>query len=168
MEIYKFLETVNLLETNFKIQQRPGVDLDAILAIETKLNIQLPSDLVAFYLITNGIEGDDWIFNIVPIDELIKDQDAFGEYLLFAEYMIYTEICGLEIDRADHNRYKIFTWTGDPNSEKDISSAPSLPSKNFPGESLHKLLKSATSKTCSTRRLIASSIRITQWSSRAV
>lgn len=94
--------------TKFKISKKPGIQIKQLQEIENKFNIKLPNDLVEFYTSSNGLEGDDYIFNIVPVEKIEKDIDDLGSYLVFSEYMIYSETCGLEIDKIDNNKYRFF------------------------------------------------------------
>lgn len=110
MTIADFLTTINSTNTNFKIKTKSGISMTKIANIEKQLNVKLPDDVVSFYSATNGLEGDDWIFNIIPLNEAEKLKDEVGYYLAFAEYMIYSETCGLEINESDSNNYKFFIW----------------------------------------------------------
>ncbi len=111
MDIYELLNILNSNGTQFPLILKPGIDPIHLLEIENRFQIQLPSDLKIFYTSTNGLEGDDLIFNIIPIDQAEKQRDSVGEYINFAEYMIFSETCGLEINPHDNNKYKIFKVT---------------------------------------------------------
>lgn len=92
----------------YPIQKRKGANIKTIIGIEQQLRIHLPNDFVTFYLLTNGLEGDNLLFTICPIESLTKQQDQFGFYLEFAEYMINLETCGVELVENDKSNYKLF------------------------------------------------------------
>ncbi len=118
MTVAYFLDTIHSDDIKYPTWTKPGMSRTDISAIEQQLSVKLPDDLVDFYSFTNGVEGDDWIFNIIPLNEVEKLVDETGDYLVFAEYMIYSETCGLEIENTDRNKYKFFTWTKDVNDLK--------------------------------------------------
>jgi SMI1-KNR4 cell-wall len=93
---------------NHQLHPKTGIARENIREIEQKLNVQLPDDLVKFYQKTNGMEADEDIFSIIPLELVEKETDEIGEYLTFAEYLIYSEICGLRIDKKDRNKYCFF------------------------------------------------------------
>ena len=97
----------------YKFKLKKGVKNEKISEIEAKLATKLPSELKAFYAFSNGIEGSydepfTYLFNIISLEDILIQEDRFGEYLEFAEYMIYSEVCGLEIDKLDKNKYQFF------------------------------------------------------------
>jgi hypothetical protein len=115
MNISDFLDAINsMTTTKFKISKNPGIETKQLKEVENTLGIKLPNDLVEFYTSSNGVEGDDYIFNIVPFEKTEKDIDEMGTYLVFSEYMIYSETCGLEIDKIDPNKYKFFNTSTYP------------------------------------------------------
>lgn len=69
---------------------------------------------------SDGAEGDDFIFNIIPLSEVTKDYDNEGAYLEFAEYMIYSESCFLEINPSNKNYYRFFIHRANQNNRKSI------------------------------------------------
>jgi hypothetical protein len=109
MDILHFLETLKTANCNYPVTTKPGMPINQLRQTEQLLNIKLPFDLIKFYHATNGLEGDDWIFNIIPFEETTKDIDYDGLCIEFAEYMIYSEVCGLEISNTDTNQYRFFT-----------------------------------------------------------
>ena len=108
MQTSQLLDLINRSNGEVRLTKRRGLSIENIREIEKKLGIELPEELLQFYSISNGIQGDHWLFNIIPFDEVTKDIDHEGEYIVFAEYMIYSETCGLEIDPSNKNNYKIF------------------------------------------------------------
>ena len=109
MDIALFFDTLQQSDTKNKVEKRSGIAIKLLQEIEKKLDIQLPDDLVNFYTFSNGLDGDESIFNIIPLTEISKLKDNVGHYLEFAEYLIYSETCFLEIDPLDKNKYRIFT-----------------------------------------------------------
>ncbi|MDR6564241.1 MULTISPECIES: SMI1/KNR4 family protein [unclassified Arcicella] len=128
MNISDLLNTINST-AKFKVDKKKGISIKELHEIEKTLGIKLPDDLVEFYTFSNGLEGDDLIFNIIPINEVEKDNDNVGEYLFFAEYLIYSETCGLEIDLYDKNKYKFFYLTYE---QEDYNK----PQRNYIGDSI--------------------------------
>jgi hypothetical protein len=118
MNLHQYLETIKSNTEKFNIVTRQGLALSEIDVLERKLCIRLPDDLVRFYHFSNGLEGDDWVFNIIPLNEVEIQTDYEGEYLTFAEYMIFSETCGLCIDKEDKNLYKLFTHKQELGKEK--------------------------------------------------
>lgn len=108
MEISKYLDIITSAKNTINVSKKSRLDINYLREIEKKLGVELPDDLVEFYLISNGLEGDEFLFHILPFEELIKKNDDTGEYLEFAEYMIYAETCGLELNKLNKNTYKIF------------------------------------------------------------
>jgi hypothetical protein len=115
MIISEFLNSINSETTSkFQISKNPGLEIKQLRELEKKFAIKLPKDLLEFYTASNGLEGDDYIFNIIPFEKIEKDIDALGIYVVFSEYMIYSETCGLEIDRIDNNKYRFFNTSSYP------------------------------------------------------
>ena len=122
MDINLYFKKLQSTTTKFNIETKAGLNLKTIIEIENRLKVKLPNDIIDFYLYTNGLEGNNFVFNIIPLPEVEKIKDATGKYLTFAEYMIYSEICGLELDQADRNKYKFFTHKNDKN--KNLQAKP--------------------------------------------
>jgi hypothetical protein len=116
MTVSSFFATLDQAGLKFKFVQKPGIDAERLLKIENALKVKLPQELRDFYQLTNGIEGEDFIFNIIPFDEVDVLNDGNGKYLIFAEYLIYSDTFGVELDESNPNKYRIFNWTGDANS----------------------------------------------------
>ena len=115
MNISQFLNTINsAITTKFKIAQNSGLEITQLRKIENEMSVILPNDLVEFYTISNGVKGNDYIFNIIPFENIEKETDELGSYLIFSEYMIYSETCGLEIDPIDNNKYRFFNTSSYP------------------------------------------------------
>ena len=78
MLLQELLEPSFTEQMKYPVRIRPGAPLDRIKSIERKLDFKFPPDLVDFYMLTDGLEGDDLIFNIMHIDELTKQEDQEG------------------------------------------------------------------------------------------
>jgi HAD domain in Swiss Army Knife RNA repair proteins/SMI1 / KNR4 family (SUKH-1) len=102
----KFDNQVLISDGKFNFSKKDGCELEHIKEIEKKLEVEFPEDLKNFYLNTNGIETLEFLFNIISLDNIEKNKDEKGVYLEFAEYMIYSEVCGISI--GDNNNYEIF------------------------------------------------------------
>ena len=135
MNISEFLNGINsATTTKFKISKNPGLEITELRKVENKYAIKLPNDLVEFYTASNGLEGDDYIFNIIPFEKIEKDIDDVGPYVVFSEYMIYSETCGLEIDQIDNNKYRFFNTSTYPIENGIIN-------RNYVADSIEDFIK---------------------------
>lgn len=61
-------------------------------SLKEALGQELPKDIFDFYSCCNGIETLDFIFRVLPIDEILKYKNELGgSSFYFAEYMIYSD-----------------------------------------------------------------------------
>lgn len=68
---------------------------------------ELPTDFKEFYSICNGFECDEDIFNFLSLeDALARDEDHGTNWMIFAEYMIYSDVWSLRKLTGDN--YEIF------------------------------------------------------------
>lgn len=95
-----------------KLTLHPGASETLIKNVEAAYNITLPDDFKTFYQFTDGFEVDEDIFNMIPLKEIIEIKDH-DKLLWIAEYMIYSDMWGLEINPNDHNDYAIFNIGAD-------------------------------------------------------
>ena len=85
-------------EADTEIQFRPGVSEELIRKVEEVYSIILPDDVKKFYRFTNGFDTDDYMFNIIPMEDMIEGKVKYeSEFPPLAEYLIYTETWHLEI-----------------------------------------------------------------------
>jgi hypothetical protein len=91
----------------FKLTLHEGACERLINEVESASEITLPNDFKAFYRFTNGFEMDEDIFNMIPLDEIISNVET-DKSLWIAEYMIYSDMWGLEVNPADPDDYSIF------------------------------------------------------------
>ena len=72
-------------------------------------NFRLPDDFKMFYQFSNGFQTLDWLFNIIPLQDMAANRKEGlhqAQSFHFAEYMVYAEIWSVEIKQADH--YSIY------------------------------------------------------------
>lgn len=93
--------------TELEITLRPGASEDLIQKVEEIYNIVLPQDIKQFYRFSNGFDTYDWIFNLIPMEEMIEQKIKYNEPLSLAEYLIYSETWHLKVDEDDHDSYSI-------------------------------------------------------------
>ncbi|TRX34090.1 SMI1/KNR4 family protein [Flavobacterium restrictum] len=117
---YELTETTSINDViNFidKNKAKLGFELNAKateneIANFEKNKIHLPDDLKIFYSFSNGLETDEDLFRIIPLEEITKNGD--DEYLInptsfhIAEYLIYCEMWTIDIDLENRNNYRIY------------------------------------------------------------
>jgi hypothetical protein len=95
-------------DTNFGITLNPPASETDLNRLEDILNRKLPTELRDFYLLANGFETLDYLFSVLPIDEIIQYQIELPDNeIYFAEYMIYSDNWRIVFDHADAERYSI-------------------------------------------------------------
>lgn len=86
-----------------------GVSDDLISDVETTLCIQLPDAVKQFYKFSNGLETDEYMFNIIKLEDIIENKIRWKESELFiAEILIYSDTWHLEVDQLNSADYTIF------------------------------------------------------------
>jgi SMI1 / KNR4 family (SUKH-1) len=101
-EIIEKLKTkgfqLNLPASNHEIEQ-----------LEVLLNQKLPTEMKVFYLKANGFDTLDYLFRLIPIEEIIKYKSELDKPNAFhiAEYMIYSDTWDLILDIKDSEKYTI-------------------------------------------------------------
>jgi hypothetical protein len=63
MKTSEFLDDKNLKNYRYPLFRKVGATTLEIDEFQSKHNIELPDDIVEFYKISNGIEGDDFFFS---------------------------------------------------------------------------------------------------------
>ncbi|MES2278556.1 MAG: SMI1/KNR4 family protein [Bacteroidota bacterium] len=92
--------------------------------VEETYNIKLPDDIRTFYEFANGFESDDFMFRIIPLEEMVENRRTYNyNELCIAEYMIYSDTWNLIIDQED-NKYRIVN--GNHSDEKIVTLTNSL------------------------------------------
>ena len=78
--------------------------------------INLPDDLRTFYSFCNGLESEEDMFRIVPLEEILEYETWHKSKKLnfhFAEYMTYCDYWNIIINPNDHNAYTIYNYHDD-------------------------------------------------------
>jgi hypothetical protein len=98
--------------TDIGIQlNKPASDI----GLETFKNkkFELPNDFKLLYQLSNGFETDHDLFRLIPLDEIIEN-GLDKNYLIndisfhFTEYMIYSDMWSVDIDKDNPNSYRIY------------------------------------------------------------
>lgn len=90
----------------------PGASDELIAGCERAYGITFPEDFKIFYRFTDGLETHQFIFRLIPLQEMIDNRivEKYKE-LDIAEYLIYSDMWELEINPDDCNDYKISIWS---------------------------------------------------------
>lgn len=110
------IEAIDLLKTYngpLGLTLHAGASEAAIKQVEHRYNIVLPDDFKTFYQFTDGFETVEDIFNMIPLAEIDENFKSYNTNFDIAEYMIYSDTWGLEINLNDPNDYAIFNVTGE-------------------------------------------------------
>ncbi len=107
MELNQIIKLIKQKHQNDGIEIFPPVKLSDITNFENQIGFSLPKDFKEFYLSCNGFRCNEDIFNVVPIQDINRHQQDFGEnWFYFSEYMIYSDRWGLRITST--GKYEIF------------------------------------------------------------
>jgi len=109
-------DVINYLENHLDktdITLHYGATDRLINQFETTFGVKLPDDIKQFYKFANGFESSEDLFNIVRLEEIIGHRDCDKPDIYIAEYMIYCDMWGLEINPNNHNEYTIFNIGAD-------------------------------------------------------
>jgi hypothetical protein len=105
--IIEYIKT-NLSQTDITHLHK-GASEALIRQVEKVHNITLPEDIKQFYRFSDGFETAEDLFNLIPLNEIIKSKsDSNYQHLYIAEYMVYSDMWALEIDHDNHNNYRIY------------------------------------------------------------
>ncbi|MCO5946371.1 SMI1/KNR4 family protein [Mucilaginibacter flavidus] len=115
MTINNAFELLESYSGSFKLTLHPGANETLINKVECTYGITLPDDFKTLYRFTDGFEIDEDIFNMIPLGEMISNKMK-DKSIWVAEYMIYSEMWGLEINPEIPNQYSISI--ADSDSEK--------------------------------------------------
>ena len=109
MTIEETIQNIRSKQEELQITLFPRVPERVFDEFEQKLSLKLPEDLRTFYSFSNGFEGGDDLFRIIPLDEILSNMNnAADNKFIIAEYMVYSDIWVLELSAADANKYSIF------------------------------------------------------------
>ena len=108
------IEVLNFIRDNSSYVgielNKPATDIE----IENFRNskTELPEDFKLLYKFCNGFETDEDLFRLIPLDEIIENED--DSYLIsdksfhFTEYMIYSNMWSVDINVDNINSYRIY------------------------------------------------------------
>lgn len=115
-------QLVNLIKQKHKdigIDTNPPATLSSIIDFEKKIGFSLPLDFKEFYLTCNGFECEEDIFNMIPLHNIMRYQEDYGDnWFYFAEYMHFSDIWGLR--RSTSGEFEIFNGSY---SDKTMTSS---------------------------------------------
>lgn len=75
---------------------------------EAAIKAPLPADIWQFYSFSNGLDTRDYLFRLLPLDEILEQGLGFGPHqFVFAEYMIYSDTWQIQLDPGDPTVYWI-------------------------------------------------------------
>ncbi|MDO7883844.1 SMI1/KNR4 family protein [Hymenobacter cheonanensis] len=78
---------------------------------EAKTRLVLPHDFKCFYSFSNGFQSDEDLFRIIPLEEIMDDwrcATKTNNQCYFAEYLIYSDLWGVEAGFDESSPYSIF------------------------------------------------------------
>ena len=92
--------------------------LDDIARFEQLMNVSLPDDFKTFYYFSNGFESDEDMFRLLPLDDMIENKSNGRDTFLadkrdfhIAEYMIYSDLWTMSINKQASTEYSIYNMT---------------------------------------------------------
>ena len=106
MTINEALELLKFYNGPFELKLHAGANEALIKKVENTYGVTLPEDFKTLYRFSDGFEIDEDILNMIPLTEMISNKAA-NEPIWIAEYMIYCDMWGLEINPDDPNDYSI-------------------------------------------------------------
>ena len=112
-EVFDF---IRIEASNLTIDLKNGATEEEIDSFESK-NFRLPDDFRQLYKFSNGFETLDWLFRILPLQEITENGDAKMHTACsfhFAEYMVYSEIWSVKL--KEKNKYLIYKQSSKENS----------------------------------------------------
>lgn len=110
----------------FGIVLNPPVSTNELLDLKEKLGVDLPEDILDFYKICNGFESEDHLFRMIPIKEIVKDQNEFiNRTFHFAEYLIYSDTWDIRLT-MDETGYAIINNNHGTESPTTLCNSLSL------------------------------------------
>lgn len=85
-----------------EIKLNPSATTEDICKLESAVGHVLPEEIKSFYSYCNGFDTEDWIFNVLSIEQILyyKFELELSEFY-FAEYMIYTDDWRIKIENSD-------------------------------------------------------------------
>ena len=107
MKINQIIDLIKQKHHVNGIDINPPATLLDITEFERQMGFLLPTDFKEFYLICNGFSCNEDIFDMIPLEDIRRHQENFGNnWFYFSEYMIYADMWGLRLIRQ--GKYEIF------------------------------------------------------------
>ncbi len=107
MELQELIQQIVYKNESEGIKVYPPATFTDIAIFENRIGCQLPSDFKDFYLICNGFECQEDIFNMIQLSDIPNHADYYGtNWFYFSEYMIYSDMWGVRVTAP--NKYEIF------------------------------------------------------------
>ena len=78
-----------------------------------KNKIHLPDDLKTFYKFCNGFETNEYLFRLIPLNEIISNGFKNKTSFDIAEYLIYSDVWTIDINQNNKNDYQIYNKADD-------------------------------------------------------
>jgi SMI1 / KNR4 family (SUKH-1) len=107
MTLPDILSQLSLPHPDREVTFHPPATRSQIRDFEAILKAPLPDDLQEFYLSCNGFDTRDFLFRVLPLEDIVRDGIRGRDCFAFAEYMIYSETWLIRLDPADTNFYWI-------------------------------------------------------------
>lgn len=96
MSIKNLVDLIRDKHRDNGININPPATVYDIARFEKKIGFSLPTEFTNFYLICNGFDCNEDIFNMLPLQDILKyPQDHGDNWFYFSEYMIYSDAWGL-------------------------------------------------------------------------
>ena len=85
------------------ISLSPPATAEDIAKLEIAVNQKLPQEIKDYYSYCNGLNTDDWLFNLLSIEQILyyKSELETSEFY-FAEYMIYSDSWNIKLESEDN------------------------------------------------------------------
>ncbi|WP_175634130.1 SMI1/KNR4 family protein [Pedobacter ghigonis] len=105
-----------------------AASLAEISDFETIMGVKLPDEFIQFYNFSNGLESEEDMFRIIPLNEIIENiqhpdtSTVNPNDFHFAEYLIYSDMWTININSEERNKYGIYN-----KAENVITLTDSLP-----------------------------------------
>lgn len=108
MTISDIIATLNERHVEDNITLFPPATVSQISHFEVVIGVPLPEDIRQFYSFSNGLDTMDYLFRLLPLNEILEYGMGFGLYqFAFAEYMIYSDTWQIQLDFGDPTAYGI-------------------------------------------------------------
>jgi len=84
------------------VSLNPPATTEEINKLEVAVGQKLPQEITDFYSYCNGFETEDWLFNLLSIEQILyyKSELETSDFY-FAEYMIYSDTWELKLESSN-------------------------------------------------------------------